>query len=69
MTLVIPYHSLNLDFVSERVWTCWTHPQFCKQLVTFWNMNSSVLATWAAQGIKEKSQFEFFLATFEGVFF
>ena len=29
-------------------------------------MNSSVLATWAAQGSKEKNQFEFFLATFEG---
>ena len=31
-------------------------------------MNSAVWAAWAAQGTKEKNQFEFFLATFEGVF-
>ena len=29
-------------------------------------MNSSVWAIWAAQGSKEKNQFEYFLATFEG---
>ena len=54
-TLVILYRNLNLNFVSERVWTCWTHPQFYMQLVTFWNMNSSVL--WA---VSKKYQLEFF---------
>ena len=55
------YRSLNPDFVSERVWTCWTHPQFYIQLVTFFCLGH----LW---GSKEKNQFEFFLATVEGVF-
>ena len=29
-------------------------PFLILHLVTFWNMNSSVLAVWAAQGSKEK---------------
>ena len=32
-------------------------------------MNYSVWANWAAQGSKDKNQFDFFLATFEDVFF
>ena len=32
-------------------------------------MNSSVWAVWAAQGSEGKNQFEYFLATFESVFF
>ena len=32
-------------------------------------MNSSVWVVWAAQGSKEKNQFEYFLATFKGGFF
>ena len=32
-------------------------------------MNSSVWVVWAAQGSKEKSEFEFSWATFEGGFF
>jgi hypothetical protein len=31
-------------------------------------MNSSVWTIWVAQGSKEKNQFDFFLATFEGGF-
>ena len=32
-------------------------------------MTSSGWAVWSAQGSKEKNQLEYFLATFEGVFF
>ena len=35
-------------------------PFLILHLVTFWNMNSSVLAVWAAQAVREKNGFEFF---------
>ena len=44
-------------------------PQFHIQLVynqLFWNRNSSVWAVWELRAVREKNQFEYFLATFEG---
>ena len=36
---------------------------------TFWNMNCSVWDVWTVRAVREKSGFEEFWATFEGVFF